>query len=79
MAEHSYRLSDTEPENSKDPIKKSFTLRDHGNRYPVYKAENPGKNIVLLYHIDGDVIRDNGIQKCDYLLQNKTQGKRVSG
>ncbi|GEM_PF-6631656 len=74
MAEHSYHLSDTEPENSKDPTKKSFTLRDHGNRYPVYKAENPGKNTVLLYHIDGDVIRDNGIQKCDYLLQNKTQG-----
>ena len=26
------------------------------------------------YHIDGDRIRDNGIQKCDHLLQNKTQG-----
>lgn len=74
MAEHTYRLSDTAPVNRKDPTKKHFTVCDKGNRYPVYFAENPKGNTVLQYRIDGDLIKDRDVQKCDFLLQNNTLG-----
>lgn len=37
----------------------------------IYRAHNVDGNKVFKYHIDGEIIEDNSIIKCDYLVENE--------
>lgn len=40
-----------------------------GEKGKFHRVENKSKSPIYQYHIDGDIIRDIKVQKCDYIVE----------